>query len=116
VVNPLTAIFGVRNNKIISDWLKPTRRQIIAECVRVGIAEAINFPDDLTERIDGEISKYANYSSMYQDVFKKRKTEIDFLNGRIAELGRRDRIPTPVNDTMVSFIRFMEEKNELRKD
>jgi len=116
VVNPLSAVFRVRNNEIVSTWLKPTRHQIVTECVKVGTAEAISFPDDFADLIDAEISKYTNYSSMCQDIMKHRRTEIGFLNGKITELARRDRIPTPVNDTMVRFIRFMEEKDELRED
>jgi 2-dehydropantoate 2-reductase len=116
VVNPLSAIFRVRNNEVVSDWLKPIRHQIVTECMRVGAAEVISFPENFVERIDAEIGKYANFSSMCQDVMRHRKTEIDFLNGKFTELARRDRIPTPTNDTMVRFIRFVEDKNEHRKD
>ena len=49
VINPLTAILKVRNNQIITDSLKPIRHEIIRECVEVGKAEGITFPDDLEE-------------------------------------------------------------------
>jgi 2-dehydropantoate 2-reductase len=45
---------------------------------------------------------------MYQDVVKGKKTEIDFLNGMIVELGRKHGIRTPINETLVGLIRFME--------
>ena len=113
VVNPLTTLFHVRNYEIASDSLEPTRRQIVEECTKVGNAEGIVFEPNLAERIDSEILNYTNFSSMYQDIIKGKKTEIDFLNGKIVDLGRKNDILTPVNETLVNFIKFMEEKNEL---
>jgi 2-dehydropantoate 2-reductase len=117
VVNPLTAIFGVRNREIAAQPLASVRHQIVRECVQVGEAEGISFSRDLEKAIDKEIRRYTNYSSMCQDVMKGKRTEIDFLNGKIFELGRKHHVPTPVNETLVHFIKFLEEKNELpRKD
>ena len=56
---------------------------------------------------------YTNYSSMCQDIMRGKRTEIDFLNGKIVELGARHQIPTPVNETLVHLIKFLEEKHEL---
>jgi 2-dehydropantoate 2-reductase len=42
---------------------------------------------------------------------KGKQTEIDFLNNKIVELGRKNSIPTPVNETVTSLIKFMEEQN-----
>lgn len=111
VINPLTAIFKVRNNQIIMDSLKPVRHEIIKECVEVGKAEGITFPDDLEERIDKEISNYKNFSSMCQDVMKGKRTEIDFLNGKIVELGGKHHVQTQVNAVLVQFIKFLEVEN-----
>jgi 2-dehydropantoate 2-reductase len=45
---------------------------------------------------------------MCQDIMKRKKTEIDFLNARIVELGRKHGIPTPVNEALVGLIKFLE--------
>jgi 2-dehydropantoate 2-reductase len=116
VVNPLTAIFRVRNREIVTESLKPVRHQIVKECILVGKAEGMTFPQDLEERIDKELSNYKNFSSMYQDITKCNRTEIDFLNGKIVELGRKHHISTPVNETLVYFIKFLEEKNGLSRE
>jgi len=113
VVNPLTAIFRVRNREIGTRALAPVRLQIISECARVGKAERIALPQDLEKCIEREIAGYTNFSSMCQDVMKGNRTEIDFLNGKIVELGRKHHIPTPVNETMVSLIKFLEGNNGL---
>ena len=117
VINPLSALFHVRNCEIAVNSLKSVRHEIVRECVEVGKAEGISFPEDLEEKIDKEIFNYTNFSSMYQDIVKDKRTEIDFLNGKIVELGRKHHIPTPVNETLACFIKFMEEKNGIsRKD
>lgn len=111
VVNPLTAVFRVRNCAIWEDSLRPVRHGIVRECVEVAKAEGIVLPENLAERIDKQVSSYTNFSSMYQDILKGKKTEIDFLNGKIVELGKKHHIQTPINETLVSFIKFLEGKN-----
>jgi 2-dehydropantoate 2-reductase len=113
VVNPLTAVFRVRNNEIRADSLKTIRHQIVKECVAVGRTQGIKFPANLAEKIDDGIANYTNFSSMCQDIIKGKKTEIDFLNGKIVELGRKNRVPTPVNQTLVCMIKFLEENHGL---
>ena len=115
VVNPLSALFHVRNCELVSGSLKTVRHGIVRECVKVGKAEEITFPEDLEKKVDEKISSYTNFSSMYQDVVKGKKTEIDFLNGKIVELGRKHNILTPVNETLVCLIKFMEDKNGISR-
>jgi 2-dehydropantoate 2-reductase len=74
----------------------------------VAEAEGIQLKQGLQTQIDRKIRSYTNYSSMYQDIAKGKKTEIDFLNGKIVELGTKHGIPTPFNETLVSLVRFME--------
>jgi 2-dehydropantoate 2-reductase len=112
VVNPLTALLRVRNNEILDDSLKEIRHQLIRECMAVGKAEGIRFEPDLEVCIERKIASYTNYSSMCQDIMKGKKTEIDFLNAKIVELGRKHGIPTPVNETLVSLIKFLEGKRK----
>jgi 2-dehydropantoate 2-reductase len=108
VVNPLTAILRVRNNEIGVASLKELRHGIVEECSLVAEAEGIQLKQGLQTQIDRKIRSYTNYSSMYQDIAKGKKTEIDFLNGKIVELGTKHGIPTPFNETLVSLVRFME--------
>jgi 2-dehydropantoate 2-reductase len=109
VINPLTAVFRVRNREICSSSLQAVRHQIVSECVAVGKNQGIEFSPRLAEIVDEEIVKYANFSSMCQDMINGKKTEIDFLNGRIVELGRKNNVPTPVNEVLVCMIKFLEE-------
>lgn len=108
VINPLTALFRVPNKVIAHDSLREIRRGIVDECIRVAKEEGIVFDPSLQEEVNTATTSYSNKSSMCQDIIKGRKTEIDFLNGRVSELGRRHGVPTPVNDVLTALIRFME--------
>ena len=110
VLNPLTAIFKVRGNEIITDSLKPVRHGIVDECLRVAKAEGIEIDPTIKEMIDEGVSNFLNYSSMCQDMIKKKKTEIDFLNGKVVELGKKHNILTPFNESMAAFIEFLEKR------
>jgi len=48
--------------------------------------------------------------SMLQDFERGRVTEIDFINGYIAELGRRLGVPTPVNAAIVETVHAIEQR------
>jgi 2-dehydropantoate 2-reductase len=108
VVNPLTAILRVTDGDIIVDSLKRVRTEVVSECIAVAEAEGIALAFDLAERIDRSVAGYANLSSMYQDIRRGKRTEIDYLNGKIVELGKKHGIPTLVNETLVGLIKFLE--------
>ncbi len=112
VLNPLTVILQVRNNEIMIDSLKEIRHKIIQECIAVGNAEGVSFESNLEECIERKIARYTNYSSMCQDIMKRKKTEIDFLNAKIVELGKKHDIPTPVNETLVDLVKFLEARRK----
>ncbi len=108
VVNPLTAILQVRNKEIIADSLQQVRQGIVQECLAVGKAEGIFLQPAIADAIDQTIARYTNVSSMCQDIMKGKTTEIDFLNGKVVELGKTHNIPTPFNEALVGLIKFLE--------
>lgn len=111
VVNPLTAILKVRNREIFVDSLKPVRYRLTEECIDVARAEGVLLDPHLAETIDITFGEYTNFSSMYQDIANGKPTEIDFLNGKIVELGKRHGIEVPVNATIVSLVKFLEREH-----
>ena len=46
----------------------------------------------------------AGKSSMTQDVLKGRRTEIEYLNGLVAQKGREVGVATPASDAVVAFV------------
>ena len=52
------------------------------------------------------------YPSMCQDAFNKRQTEIDVLNGKIAEYGEELGIPTPCCTVLTQIVRCIQDNYE----
>jgi 2-dehydropantoate 2-reductase len=48
-----------------------------------------------------------NYSSMLQSIKKRKKTEIDSINGILIEIGKKHNISTMINQTLVYFIKSL---------
>jgi 2-dehydropantoate 2-reductase len=85
-------------------------RALLREVVTVAHVQniALDF-DERWEAITSLLARAAKgRSSMLQDVERSRRTEIEVINGAIADAGRRLGIPTPHNDTMVWLIRALE--------
>jgi 2-dehydropantoate 2-reductase len=56
-----------------------------------------------------------NISSLLQDVMKRRRTEIEYLNGHVVWKGGELGIPTPANETVVELVRQLE-RGDLARD
>lgn len=53
-------------------------------------------------------STAAHHASMLQDIQRGRKTEIDALNGKVVELGKRFGVETPVNEVITNLVKAKE--------
>ena len=56
-----------------------------------------------------------NVSSMLQDVLKKKRTEIDFINGVIVRHGQELGIAVPVNAALQDLVKTIEASYALQK-
>ncbi len=87
-------------------------RGLLAEVVAVAKAQGIKL--DYAERWQAiaNLLKQAigARASMLQDVEANRQTEIDVVNGAIVQAGKRDSVPTPLNDAMVWMVKSLQEK------
>jgi 2-dehydropantoate 2-reductase len=111
-INPITAITGLNNGMLLEvPELKALAVEAVAEAARVSKALGIKTGVDPLENTLKVIrDTYHNRSSMLQDVTRGKRTEIDALNGKICELGRRVGIPTPHNDTITALIKGIEKR------
>ena len=92
---------------------QPGVRKLMSELVKEGVAVAdalgITLDSDPDELIDyGREKAYHHPPSMLQDVLAQRLTEVDALNGGIAQLGQKHGIPTPLNEAMTAIIKGLE--------
>ena len=107
-INPLTAIFRIRNGEILdSKWFKTIMGKAVYEGQRIVERLGIKLPytDPLSKALEVCYVTAGNISSMYQDIRAGRKTEIDFINGAIVRFGKDMHIPTPVNNALVLLVK-----------
>ena len=110
IINPLTAILRVENKNICDEKLNPLNKLIIKECLEVAEKDGISFDFDFLAALHDEFKSSSNISSMQQDLLKGKKTEIDYLNGAVVELGRKYKIECPVNKALAEIIKLLESK------
>lgn len=115
VMNTLTAIFNVKNEELIK--YPDLIRNLIHELILVANKEGLNFNENEFFVIITNIIQNSkdNKSSMLQDVMKGRKTEIDYLNGKIIKLAEKHELEIPINQLIVKIINFMEKKGGTEK-
>ncbi len=111
-INALTALTRLPNGKLL-DF--PGTRSILEDAVQEGLLigkkKEIQFiysePLEQVKKVCRLTS--SNVSSMLQDVLKKKRTEVDFINGVIMREGQRRGIPVPVNSLLTRLIKTLEE-------
>ena len=115
-LNPLSAIFRVEYGKLTDPHSFAVIEDLIHEAFEVAKAEGVElFWNNAGEYLDYLRREQIpptekHHSSMLNDIKRGKKTEIDFLNGVFVTLGKRHNIPTPVNETVVREIKFLESK------
>jgi len=105
MINPITALLGVRNSGAMVAELAETRRQIVAEVSALAAAEGCELDSNLAEQIEKGLASGGNRSSMLQDVTAGRQTEVDYLNGFVADRSDALGLRAPVNAAMAAMIR-----------
>lgn len=85
--------------------------QVIEEAVEVAAAEKIIFEDDFIRKCLRYLQKAGNhFPSLAVDLLNNRPTEIDFMNGKIVEYGRKHYIRTSLNLTFANMVKAMSDK------
>jgi len=82
---------------------------VVDECLAVARACKVQVPGDMheaTRRIAQTMP--AQYSSTAQDLARKKKTEINHLNGFVVRKGETLGLKTPVNRTLLALVRVLE--------
>jgi len=110
-INAFTALLDCPNGAIVD---APLYRQTIdrlcteiAALLHAETGERVA-PQVLRERIEAIAKSTAsNTSSMRADVNAGRKTEIDFINGYLVQIGQRHGIATPVNQMLVQRVQAL---------
>lgn len=109
-INPFGALTGMTNGELI---IIPELKELMTEAV----IEGTNVAKKIDVELEGEpvslMIKTAemtaqNKNSMLQDVEKGKRTEIDFINGAISNLGKRKGVKTPLNNLLTHLVKGLE--------
>jgi len=113
-LNPLGALMNVPYGALTDPHAWAIVTAIVREAFCVAEAEGVLLPWETAEtyleylRTTQLPATAAHHSSMLQDITGGRKTEIDFLNGAVAEIAERHGIDVPYNSCITELIRFRE--------
>lgn len=110
-INALTAITRVPNGKLLEfPETKELLRLAVAEGVEIARANEIKliYIDALAETESVCKKTASNISSMLQDILRKKRSEIDYINGAICTQGDRLGIPTPINRVLALLVKVIE--------
>lgn len=102
-INPITAIAKCKNGRVLQDEnLRAVSEMACREAALVSEAAGVDLHgEEPFERVREVLKRTAdNKSSMLQDVEKKRRTEIDEINGEIIRRGEEKGVDVPVNRTL----------------
>lgn len=110
LINPVSTILGKENRAVADEKLNPLKKLIVDECLKVAEKEGVKLDIDFVKMVDEMIKESRNISSMQQDIIKGKKTEIDYLNGAVVELGRKYGVKCPVNEGLVMVVKGMENR------
>jgi 2-dehydropantoate 2-reductase len=116
-LNAVGALAHVRNGGIMEST---HLRQVMAAAVReaVAVARARDIPllhPDMAAHAEEICQRTANnMNSMLQDLLRKRRTEVDAINGAVVREGAAAGVPTPVNSTLLSLIQGIEDTYPIR--
>jgi 2-dehydropantoate 2-reductase len=110
-INALTAITRLPNGKLMEyEGTRRILRDAVTEATRIAKRKRIKLIfDDPLAKVEAVCEgTSANLSSMLQDVLRKKRTEIDFINGVIVRLGQELGIDVPTNKLLVDLIKTIE--------
>ncbi len=110
--NPLGGLTGLTHGRVCErPDLRALASRLVDEGKAVAHAQGIELDADPEELIDYAARPdvaYNHKASMLQDVEARRQTEVDFLNGGIAEFGRRLNVPTPTHESIWALVKGVE--------
>ena len=84
---------------------------LVKECIKVARANEINLGWDYYPHAMTYMRNAGDHKpSMLMDIENRRRTEIDFMNGKFVEYGKQAGIETPYNATLKAMVKGLESK------
>ncbi len=109
-INPLGALARVRNGIVgTNPYLRSVAVGLLSEACQVATSDGIAIEATEAEKIfHAATSQTAeNKNSMLNDLETGRITEIDYLNGYVARIGKLRNLPVPMNTTVTALVKAL---------
>lgn len=116
-INPFGTITELKNGELMkSSDLKKLMEETIQEGMTVAERLHVRLENDPVQLLSKTAEATAdNFNSMLQDIKRRKRTEIDYINGAISRIGRKMSVKTPLNDLLTFMIRNLEEKLRVKR-
>lgn len=104
-INPITAFFQCKNGYLLENQILKKLVEIICEeSARIAHSNGLIVSyDEIIKKTKDVIKKTSeNYSSMLQSILHNQKTEIDSINGKLVEIGKKNNI-APIMNEMLTY-------------
>ena len=115
-INPLTAIYNCKNGALISTPEYLAQMQTICNEVE-RVAHQLNIPlftvPLIKQAIQVATLTAENNSSMQQDIYHNRPTEIETITGFLCNQAKQVNVETPVNNQLLTRIRQLSATKEV---
>lgn len=110
-INALSAILRLPNGMLIDfEGSRLIMKNAVTEAIKVAKRKRVKLIyDDPLDKVESVCSSTAaNISSMLQDVLKKRRTEVDFINGFIVRQAQSMGLACNTNQMLVDLVKTVE--------
>ena len=111
-INPFGALTRLKNGLLLeNEGIKEKMEEAVIEAVKVARLKNIKLSekDYVALMFDVAEKTYDNKNSMLQDILKGKKTEVDFINGRIVKYANELGIKVLVNEVLTYLIKGLEQ-------
>jgi len=111
-MNPVCAVTGLTMSQAMNDPIVfQTVDALVKECVKIARANEIDVGWDYYPGAMNYMGNAGDHKpSMLMDIENRRRTEIDFINGKFVEYGERAGIETPYNQALRSLVKGLESR------
>ena len=109
-MNPVCAVTGLTMSKAMKDPLVfELIDALTIECAKVARANEISLGWDYYPYAMEYLGSAGDHKpSMLMDILNKRRTEVDYMNGKMIEYGHQAGIPTPYNHMIRGLVKAIE--------
>jgi 2-dehydropantoate 2-reductase len=110
-INAIGALTCLKNGDLIkNEGLKKLMKEAVDEAIKVAQMKKVNLnkKDFITLTFEVAEKTSENKNSMLQDILKHKRTEIDFINGKIVNYARELGMSTPINELLTYLVKGLE--------